>query len=134
MNPKIGLIRHRMSKARDTLEDAEILYERIKLNSAVNRIYYAVFHEVTALLITQGLASRKHIGMMALFNRHFVKPGKVSREAGKFYGKAFEFRQESDYGDYVVFNRDEVGVWIQKAKAFLGELDILIEENIKNMI
>ena len=37
-----------------------------------------MFHAVRALLATKRLDSRKHSGVISLFNQHFVKPGLVS--------------------------------------------------------
>ena len=42
---------------------------------AANRIYYACFYATVALLLTRNLSSLKHSGVMALFNRHFVRGG-----------------------------------------------------------
>lgn len=47
---KEELIRFRQKKAKETLEDATILLNSGRLFSALNRIYYALFYEVSALL------------------------------------------------------------------------------------
>jgi uncharacterized protein (UPF0332 family) len=73
VNPKEELIRYRREKAVETLKDAQILFESERLSSAVNRIYYAIFYEVSALLMTKDLSSAKHSGIRALFNEYFVK-------------------------------------------------------------
>ena len=62
------LIKYRLSRAKETLKDAEILISNNRLNSAVNRIYYSLYYAVLALLETKGLASSKHSGVRALFN------------------------------------------------------------------
>ena len=108
MNYKDDLISYRRIRARETLEDAKILLDSERLLSAVNRIYYAAFYEVTALLLKKGLSSAKHSGVRALFNQNFIKTKEVSIKSGKFYTKMFEFRQKSDYGDYVTFEKDKV--------------------------
>lgn len=43
---KEELIRYRREKARETLEDATILFRSGRLFSALNRIYYALFYNV----------------------------------------------------------------------------------------
>jgi len=53
------LIDYRRNRAKETLNDAEQLFNSGSLFSSVNRIYYAMFYEVTALLLIKGLA---HIG------------------------------------------------------------------------
>lgn len=59
------LIRYRLERARETLESAKILFENSKLYSAVNRIYYAMFYSVNALLLSKNLSSSKHSGVKA---------------------------------------------------------------------
>ena len=124
------LITYRREKAQATLRDARILSDADSLFSAVNRIYYAVFYEVLALFALHGLSSAKHSGVRALFNERFVKPGIVSNEAGRFYSRMFEFRQKSDYADFVEFEREKVAEWLDKAGTFLAELERVIEEKL----
>lgn len=100
---KNDLIQYRREKAKETLEDAKILFRAKRLFSTLNRIYYALFYEVMALLLTKDLSSPKHTGIRALFNEHFVKTKKVSVDNGKFYSRMFDFRQKGDYGDFVKF-------------------------------
>ena len=69
------LIRYRLSRAEETLEEARLLAENKNGNAAVNRLYYACFYAVLALLIRDGRYSSKHSGVRALFNIHFVKNG-----------------------------------------------------------
>jgi hypothetical protein len=54
---KETLIRYRKDKARETLDDARMLLRDGTPSSALNRIYYAMFYEVLALLHTATSAS-----------------------------------------------------------------------------
>jgi len=115
MNSDDALVGYRREKARETLQDGRILLDAGRYSSAVNRVYYAIFYEVTALLLAKGLSSTKHSGIMALFNEHFVKTKKVDIESGRFFSRMFEFRQKSDYADFVRFEADKVKEWFEKA-------------------
>ena len=128
---KEELIRYRQKKASDTLEDAALLFHSGRLFSTLNRIYYALFYEVVALLLTADLSSAKHTGVRALFNEHFVKTGKVPVEAGRFYSKMYDFRQKGDYGDFVEFEREKVKGWLDQASMFIDEMDRIIEKEMK---
>jgi uncharacterized protein (UPF0332 family) len=46
---KTGLIEYRLKRAKDTLDDANILAKKNKWNSTINRLYYASYYAVTAL-------------------------------------------------------------------------------------
>lgn len=127
MSYKKELVAYRRTRAREVLEDAKILLGSKRFYSTVNRIYYAMFYEVVALLLTKDLASPKHSGVIAYFNEHFVKTGKISVETGRFYSRMFEFRQKSDYGDFVQFEEEKVQQWLEKADQFIKELEMVIE-------
>ena len=47
---KDNLVRYRITKARETIEDARILANANRWNPCVNRLYYACFYAVSALL------------------------------------------------------------------------------------
>jgi uncharacterized protein (UPF0332 family) len=128
---KEELIRYRLKKARETLEDAAILFRSGRLFSTLNRIYYALFYEVAALLSTEDLSSGKHTGIRSLFNEHFVKTGRVPLELGRFYSRMYDFRQKGDYGDFVEFEEEKVKEWLDQASAFIDKMDVIIEDKMK---
>lgn len=128
---KEELIRYRQKKARETLEDATLLFQSGRLFSTLNRIYYALFYEVVALLLTADLSSAKHTGVRALFNEHFIKTGKVPMELGRFHSRMYDFRQKGDYGDFVEFEREKVKEWLDQATMFISEMDRVIENEMK---
>jgi len=119
---------YRLQKAHETLNDARILADAGRWNPCVNRLYYACFYAVSALLIRQGLSSSKHAGVRGLFNQHFVKTGKVSKEKAKFFNDLFERRQEGDYMDFVSFEESQVQPWLPEAEAFVESIAVLIEK------
>jgi uncharacterized protein (UPF0332 family) len=127
---KDTLIRYRKDKARETLDDARILLHDGTPSSALNRIYYAMFYEVLALLQTKDLSSSKHTGVRALFNEHFVKAGIVPVELGRLFSRMYDFRQKSDYGDFVKIQPEKVGEWFEQAVAFINEIDQIIEGSL----
>ncbi|MCK5056599.1 MAG: HEPN domain-containing protein [Candidatus Aminicenantes bacterium] len=124
------LIKYRRERAAETLEDARIMFERKRLFSAVNRIYYALFYEVSALLYTKNLSSHKHAGIRALLNQHFVKTGTIEIDIGKFYSKMFDLRQESDYDDLVYFEEEKVKDWLETAENYMKKLEECIDKKM----
>lgn len=133
MNAKLDLIDYRRAKARETLDDAKLLADADRLASAVNRIYYALFYEVNSILALKDLNSTKHSGVMALFNEHFVKTGIVPLQEGRFYSRMFEFRQKSDYADFVSFEKDMVNRWLVGAERFFAEIEAVINKELKRL-
>ena len=123
------LVRYRIERARETLEDARILAESYRWNACVNRLYYACFYAVSALLLQTGLSSSKHTGVRSLFNRHYVKPQKIPRNIARIYNDLFERRQESDYMDFVAFEEAQVQPWISEVETFVEHIINLVGES-----
>lgn len=120
--PQDDLVRNRLQRAVETLDEARVLSEAGRWRGYVNRLYYACFYAVSALLLKHGLTSSKHTGVRSLFNLHFVKTGKVAPKLGQFYNELFQHRQEGDYMDSVNFEEEGVRPWLEFAGEFLKEI------------
>jgi uncharacterized protein (UPF0332 family) len=122
------LVGHRITRAHQTLEDARVLAKAGRWNACVNRLYYACFYSVSALLLKDSLSSSKHAGVRSLFNKQYVKTGKISKNLAQTYNDLFERRQESDYIDFVNFQESQVLPWISKAEELIGYLTSLVQK------
>lgn len=122
------LVLYRMARAEETLEDARILARAERWNACVNRLYYACFYAVSALLVRDGLSSSKHAGIRGPFNRNYVKTGKIPKHLARIYNDLFERRQEGDYIDFVSFGESQVVPWISKAEELISYISNLVRE------
>jgi uncharacterized protein (UPF0332 family) len=122
------LVLYRLTRAHETLEDSRILAKAERWNACVNRLYYASFYAISALLAGDGLSSSKHAGVRSLFNSQYVKPGKVPKDLARIYNDLFERRQEGDYIDFVSFKESQVTPWITKAEKLIERIARCIEE------
>lgn len=127
-DPQRDLIHYRLERARETYQEALLMQREKHWNGCANRLYYACFYAVNALLVKTGHASSKHTGVRSLFNQHFVKPGKVSKEHGKLYNQLFEARQEGDYVDFVQYDEGTVGPWISEVQDFIAAISQLAKK------
>lgn len=62
-----------LAKARRYLDTAEVLRRYGDYDSAVSRLYYAMFYCAQALLRAQGMTYTKRQAVIAAFGRHFAK-------------------------------------------------------------
>ncbi len=123
------LVLYRMNRADESLEDARILARERRWNACVNRLYYACFYAISAILVRDGLSSSKHAGVRSLFNKQYVKTGKVPKELARIYNDLFERRQEGDYIDFVSFQESQVLPWISKAEDLIKYISGLIQNH-----
>ncbi|CCG99191.1 UPF0332 protein [Fibrella aestuarina BUZ 2] len=126
---KAETIAYRLAKARQDQADAGTLSTVGSWNGAVNRLYYAAFHAVSALLLQQDIVVKSHVGAKGLFELHFIKTGRIDRKWSKFYTRLFENRNDSDYEDFAVFTADDVLPLIPETDELIGLINALIQEN-----
>jgi uncharacterized protein (UPF0332 family) len=119
-------VRSLLDRARVYLSSARLLHDAGDYESAVSRSYYAMFFAAEAALLTRGLSASSHKGVIAEFNRVFVKGGAVADELGRALGQAFEKRQLGDYEFRRVITAGESEDIERKAQAFLAQIEALL--------
>jgi uncharacterized protein (UPF0332 family) len=124
------LISYRIARANESMEDAHILAKEGRWNACVNRLYYACFYIISALLVYNGLSSSKHTGVRSLFNRHYVATGKVPKDLARIFNDLFERRQEGDYIDFLSFQESQVLPWISEAEQLVNYITSLLEKEL----
>ncbi len=125
------LIQYRMERARETLSTAQLLRDQnADTASIINRAYYAMFYAALAILATIGEETSKHSGVLALFDKHFVKTGVLPKEMGKFLHTAFDTRQTGDYEDKPEISRAMAERIVEFAIQFVNS----IEEKLRDQM
>lgn len=86
-----------INKAYRHYNQALIMQREEQWDGMANRLYYAVFHAVSALLIYNQYVVNTHKGSHALLAQYFVKTNKLPKSYGDLYQKLERMREESDY-------------------------------------
>jgi len=120
------LVALELKKASETYEDIGVLIDANRLNGAANRMYYAVFHAVCALLIHDGHQVNTHKGSHALFSQHYIKTGILPREYGQLYNQLQTMREESDYNCAYDVEMDELQQRLEPAKRLLDDIKRIV--------
>jgi len=121
---KADLIRYRMARAKDTFNDAEILAEKEKWNSAINRLNYSAYYAVMVLLLNADLKPSTHNGAKSNFSEHFIKTGIIPLELGKMYSQLFTWRQKGDYDDLFDFDKEKVIPYFEPVKRLITLVEV----------
>jgi len=82
-----ALISYRMERSKESIQAAQIMLENEMLTFSMNRVYYAMFYAVQALLVLHGVSFSKHGQVKGYFNRELIKTGTLPIEMGKTYNK-----------------------------------------------
>jgi uncharacterized protein (UPF0332 family) len=120
------LIRYRMERAKETLQEVDALIELQFWNTAVNRLYYACFYAVSALLLQENIKAQTHAGVRQMLGLHFIQTNQIPRDLGRFYTDLFDKRQTGDYDDFVEFEEATVVELLQNAQLFVAAIETLI--------
>ena len=86
-----------IEKSRRTFSEIEILRQASLWDNIANRLYYAAFHAVSALLINDRHPVGTHQGAVVMLHQHYVKTGILPKEDGAFYSQLQTLREKSDY-------------------------------------
>ena len=72
---------------------------------------------------------RRNSGVLAYFNRRFIKGGLLPEAMGRTLNKAFELRQRGDYREYFELTKDQVEPLLDEAATFVSTVRNYLNEN-----
>lgn len=123
-----AVVEYRVKKAWDTLKEAKGNVQFRFWNTVANRLYYACYYMVSALLIQEGLIAQTHSGVIRLLGLHFVSTGILSKQEGRVYSQIYELRQSGDYDDWREVTEEDINNLLDPAE----QLMIKVESLLKN--
>lgn len=115
-----------IEKANRTYDAAIIMFENKHWESAANRLYYALFHAVNALLIHDRHEVSTHKGSHALFGQYYIKTGKLPRHFSSIYQKLEAIRDEGDYNWAYSVTSEDIQEKIQPAKEMINTIAAMV--------
>ncbi len=120
------LITYRLQRARDTVQEALDMLEKNHYNASINRLYYAAFYAVSALLVNKEIYPHTHSGTKQMFGLHYIMNGKLPNNYNITYTELFSKRHSGDYDDFLFFDRETVERLIPETKSFIKAIEELI--------
>ena len=90
------LVQYRLERAREALAEAVVRLDSGHANTGVNRLDYACFDAVSALLPTKGLTATRPSGLRTLFHQPVIRAGLLPLAQGQLDDRFFDQRQQSD--------------------------------------
>ena len=109
-------------KARKTFAEIEILRQAGLWNNIANRMYYAAFHAVSALLISNGHIVGTHQGAVIMLHQHYIKTGVLEKKYGTLYSRLQTMREQSDYNCTYNATEEEIIPLIPLTEEFIEKI------------
>lgn len=123
------LCRYRFEQAQQSLGSAKHNLG-FDLKTSLNRSYYSIMYAVKALLAADKLDAHSHRGLFIVFNKEYIKTGKIDKKYSEILKEASMIRDKSDYDDFYIVSKDEAREQVVNAESFLME----ISKNIEAML
>lgn len=105
--------------AKERLHSSKILLEDGIYKDSIGRSYYAMFTAVRALLAVEGQDFSKHAGVIAYFQKEYVKTGKFDKKYSKYISQAFQIRNNTDYADFFIVSLLDAKEQYDRAEEFV---------------
>lgn len=122
------LMEYRLEMAQERLHSSKILLDDGSYKDSIGRSYYAMFTAVRALLAMEGQDFSKHAGVIAYFQKEFIKTGKFDKKYSKYISQAFQIRNNTDYADFFIVSAQDAKEQYEKAKEFLEVITQYLKE------
>lgn len=122
------LIHMYWTKSIQTMEELQVAVDAKKWNMAANRMYYALFHAITALFVKDGHPVGTHRGAKAAFGQYYVLTGKMTPDEGRFFSQMETLRDRADYDIVFTASEKDILSYLPDAKSLIGKIGIILEE------
>ena len=125
-----AIVEFRIDKALRAYEQAKGVVSLQYWETVANRLYYAAYNAVSALLISGGDTAQTHSGVIHMFGMHYIQPGLVDEEMGKLYHKLFTMRQTGDYDDTYGLTAEDVLPFVEPTGQLIEEVIALARKQL----
>ena len=119
-----------LDKAKRTFAEHETLRKAELWSTLANRLYYALFHAVSALLINDAHEVGTHKGTAIRFHQYYVKTNIFTAAEGRFYSQMQTMRENADYNCAYDVEKEEVLARIELAREFIEKIELYIKKEL----
>ena len=116
------LVKYRLENAEEKLESAKLLLDAGKYKDSIGRSYYAIFTAVRAVLAKDKVDFSKHAGVIAYFQREYIKTEIFDKLYSKYLQSAFQIRNNCDYDDFFIASKQDAEEQYERAVAMIREI------------
>lgn len=122
------LMRYRLEMAEERLKSSKVLLDAGSYKDSIGRSYYVMFTAVRALLAVEGQDFSKHAGVIAYFQKEYIKSGKIEKKYSKYISQAFQIRNNTDYADFFIVSMQDAQEQYEKAKEFFEMIKAYLQD------
>lgn len=117
-----NLMKYRLDNAKEKLESAKLLLDAGKYRDSIGRSYYSIFTAVRAVLASDKVDFSKHSGVIAYFQKEYIKTEKFDVKYSRYLQTAFQIRNSCDYDDFFIASKQDAEEQYSRATEFYNEV------------
>ena len=117
------MIKYRLSSAKEKLASAKLLLDAGLYKDSVGRSYYAIFSAIRAVLAIRQVDFSKHAGVIAYFQKEFIKTEIFDRKYSKYLQQAFQIRNSCDYDDFFIVSKHDAEEQYERAIEIVASIE-----------
>jgi uncharacterized protein (UPF0332 family) len=117
------------ARARESAEEARVLFDNLLFSGACSRAYYAMFNMARSMLIHRGYPLERvktHRTVLRLFSEEFVRDGSFDVGLARGLRRAADARHVADYAGGVT--REEAEQVMRTLDAFIDRATALLSQ------
>ena len=114
--------------AEERLRSSKILLDAGMYKDSIGRSYYAVFSAVRAVLAINEVDFSKHSGVIAYFQREYIKTGKIDKKYSKYLQNAFQIRNNCDYDDFYIVSKQDAEEQYNRAVELVNVISLYLKQ------
>lgn len=122
------IIKSMIKKSEEKLVTAKIDFDNDRFDDSVSRAYYAIFHIISAVLLSKGLHFSSHAQVIGAFNKEFIKSGIFPSSFTRMIQNIFEERQVGDYDFENAISSDDAKKTLIEAKTIVESCKNYLEK------
>ena len=128
------IVKYRIEKAYRTYQEAVGSIENGYVETAANRLYYAAYYAVSALLISYKYEASTHNGVIQMFGKVFLRNNIIDKKYGKTFNQLFSLRLTGDYEDRHILDMEtEVLPLVEPAKELIDLVSEMAKKQLKEL-
>ena len=128
------IVKYRLEKSLRTYNEAVGSIANGYVETAANRLYYAAYYAVSALLVSYKYEASTHNGVIQMFGKAFIKSKVLERRYGTIFNQLFSLRMTGDYEDRRFLDIEEdVKPLIEPTKELIDVVSIMAQEQMERL-
>lgn len=128
------IVKYRLEKSLRTYDEAVGSIANGYVETAANRLYYAAYYAVSALLVSYKFEASTHNGVIQMFGKAFIKSKVLERRYGTIFNQLFSLRMTGDYEDRRFLDIEEdVKPLIEPTKELIDVVSVMAQEQMERL-